>query len=114
MKLGLTENIGRNVYAFRQFDESSAMDSSSFFVSSIVLVAGCLVTVINTAGWPFSEARPNRGVFSAGADFRYVAYGDRLAVDRFNDRAGHFLRLVGGYHAPHDVFVAPLVEYAAG
>ena len=40
---------------------NSATDWSSFSVSSSVLVFGCLVTVINTAGSPFSEAIPSLG-----------------------------------------------------
>ena len=39
----------------------SCKASSNFPVSSIVPVFGCLVTVSNTAGLPFSEARPSLG-----------------------------------------------------
>ncbi len=39
----------------------SCMEASSLSVNSRVLVAGCLVTVTNTAGFAFSEASPNLG-----------------------------------------------------
>ena len=42
----------------------SARASSSFSVSSMVPVSGCLVTVRSTAGRPFSEARPSLGCWA--------------------------------------------------
>ena len=47
--------------SFGKFFCKSAMTASSFSVSSIVLVFGCLVTVTRTAGFVRSEARPNFG-----------------------------------------------------
>ena len=43
---------------------NSARDSSSLSVKSSVLVAGCLVIVINTAGLPSFEAIPSLGALS--------------------------------------------------
>ena len=47
--------------SFGKFFCKSAKAASSFSVSSMVPVFGCLVTVMSTAGFPFSEASPNLG-----------------------------------------------------